>query len=65
MNGVASDYPMASATATSDSASADLGQKFILVADIGTTNIRCHIYNKAAQIVAQAEQEVNYECGRA
>lgn len=36
----------------------DVGQKFILVIDVGTTTVRCHIYNKAARIVTEAEQKV-------
>lgn len=37
----------------------DTTQKFILVADVGSTTVRCHIYNKAAQVVAQAEEQVS------
>ena len=40
----------------------DCGQKFILVVDVGTTTLRCHIYNKAARIVAQAEMSVRLLC---
>jgi len=46
---------------SSTSNSIPLTQKFILVADVGSTIVRCHIYNKAAQLVSQAELKVSLE----
>lgn len=42
----------------------DVGQKFILVVDVGTTTLRCHIYNKAARVVAVAQQTVRSNKGQ-
>lgn len=32
--------------------------KYILAVDVGTTTIRCHIYNQDAEIVGKSEKKV-------
>lgn len=32
--------------------------KYILAVDVGTTTIRCHIYNEKAELISQGEDKV-------
>lgn len=32
--------------------------KYILAVDVGTTTIRCHIYNERAELISQGEEKV-------
>lgn len=33
--------------------------KYVLSLDIGTTNIRAHVYNKDARVIGSAQDQVN------
>lgn len=36
-------------------------EKYVLSVDIGTTSIRCHIYNKAAKLMGKCQEKVEVE----